>query len=221
MRPILFVLFLSACSSGAPTLYGQGMPVAPRPPAFSPTLDAPITVGQPGYIGPPEWAPRGTDKRVLPPTREPGIWASDSLPRSTGEPKILGVPIPFPPDTKAEADKEPTRLCASIMNDAVKRIIPDQALASFPAPWLPCLAAMLHKECGDMFVANDKSLRQEAIAVDAAQERRHRALLATAANSMRVACGPPLSAAEIQEMSRIIATFRTHLINDILSGGGR
>lgn len=30
----------------------QGVPVAPRAPAFNPALDAPITVGQPGHGSP-------------------------------------------------------------------------------------------------------------------------------------------------------------------------
>lgn len=87
MKRLLFLplLSLAACASdgAAPATYNQMAPapvvrLPPRPPSYSPTRAVPSTTPMPGYIGVPEDAPRGTDKRWLPPTKESGIWASDA-----------------------------------------------------------------------------------------------------------------------------------------------
>lgn len=88
----LLLLLLTSCV--------QGVPMPPRAPSFSPTLDAPITVGQPVYPGSPEELPRGTDRRVLPPNREPGIWASDREPKVPDT--ILGLPPVLPSSLSAD-----------------------------------------------------------------------------------------------------------------------
>jgi hypothetical protein len=91
------LLLLLACSTPTPRAFRQAAPVAPEAPPFDPTTDAPTTTGQPGYVGDPERLPRSPYTRVLPPTREPGLWAADppraSLPEGNGQ--ILGVEPPF------------------------------------------------------------------------------------------------------------------------------
>lgn len=139
---ILLLLLLSGCV--------QGVPMPPRAPSFSPTLDAPITVGQPGYIGSPEERPRGTDKRVLPPTREPGIWASDGELKGSGEietPVILGINIPVPVDDGGKPDYRFANQCAELTHETFK----DPTLKT-PAQRLryeerECLAARIYDMC--------------------------------------------------------------------------
>jgi len=92
MPLLLLILLLSACAANQ-----SAFPVAPP---FSPVLDAPVTVGQPGYVGELERAPRSPHKRVLPQTpetrKEAGIWAANAP--SQTEPVLLGVRLPVPPD---------------------------------------------------------------------------------------------------------------------------
>lgn len=141
MRPIILILFLSACSGV------QGIPVAPRPPAFNPVLDSPITTGQPGYIGSPERAPRGTDKRVLPPTREPGIWAAD---KSKGAPVSVvvgGVTILLP--SLEDLDPTPALECARRLKAGADLDggVVQKALNSMAANERRCLVATAFLKC--------------------------------------------------------------------------
>lgn len=159
MKRFLLLLLLSACSGGPPTLYGQGVPVAPirtLPPTWdtSSTMDAPHTVGQPGYIGSTERAPRGTDKRVLPPTKEAGIWASDSerrprLPSANpswpNPPILLGTPLPWAVVSNTEDDRYYARRCA-YMSTAFGKYVAGDPMA-LPALVRRCLAARLYAMC--------------------------------------------------------------------------
>lgn len=72
----------------------QGIPMAPSAPAFSPVEDAPITIGQPGYVGhEPERSPHKRMLNQTPETmREPGIWAGDAP--DTQIHSALGVALP-------------------------------------------------------------------------------------------------------------------------------
>jgi Family of unknown function (DUF6310) len=74
-----------ATSQEAPETYAWA-PV--RPPAV-PGTGLP-TRGQPGQVRP-QPLPRSPHKRVLPPTREPGLWAGDA-PRASQEPEANPTP---------------------------------------------------------------------------------------------------------------------------------
>nr|WP_225410576.1 DUF6310 domain-containing protein [Stigmatella hybrida] len=74
-----------ATSQEAPETYAWA-PV--RPPAV-PGTGLP-TPGQPGQVRP-QSLPRSPHKRVLPPTREPGLWAGDA-PRASKEPEANPTP---------------------------------------------------------------------------------------------------------------------------------
>lgn len=114
-RLVPFVLLVASAASA------QGVP---RPPAFNPVTDSPHTVGQPGYIGPTETAPRSPHKRVLPPTKEQGLWAGDA-PKASIEPLapayVDGILLPYPGDAVALADVHVIRMCASMMPHAMRR----------------------------------------------------------------------------------------------------
>lgn len=93
------LLMLAGCAgtSNAPTTYSQ---MAPNPvaPPLAPGVRPPIAVPvSPGFgVEPTPSAPRGTDRRVLPATRESGLWSSDSETVSSGRPpkRERGSPLP-------------------------------------------------------------------------------------------------------------------------------
>lgn len=148
---VLPFLLLVACSGV------QGIPVPPRAPSFSPTLDAPITVGQPGYIGPVERLPRGESKRVLPPAKEPGIWAStppDGPPmRTRGSPiptiDLLGFAVPIHEELRDGLDAAPAEHCAYIVE--VDLAMSGGALLAraynLTTKQRECLSASAHYKC--------------------------------------------------------------------------
>jgi hypothetical protein len=157
---LLSLLSLAACASQGPTQYAQGVPVAPRAPAFTPTFDAPITVGQPGYVGPVENLPRSPYSRVLPETpetrKEPGIWAADK-PRDDGPPGwktrpplILDVMLPLESDTDPAheaAYHRQARACAIVADTTLRSLFEESELFSVTLDERACLAAMLYQHC--------------------------------------------------------------------------
>lgn len=90
MRYLLPLLFI-ACAS--PTEYRRGTFTPPPPAPVRIGVGAPV-VGHPGMQ--PRTIPRGPDRRVLPPTRGPGIWASGEAPKADAVPIIGGVVLPLP-----------------------------------------------------------------------------------------------------------------------------
>lgn len=129
-------------------------PALPSAPVFSPTLDAPHTTGQPGYTDTEVHAPRGTERRWLPPTREPGLWASDA-PRASSskfEPFLLGMMLETPtgiPDTanipmlcSAEGQRDLRRVPSELL-----RALPSDTLASGYYTQRHCLASRLYLGC--------------------------------------------------------------------------
>jgi hypothetical protein len=85
---LLFLLLVSGCASPGHELQ-RGSAVAPPPPPVRPGHGAPV-VGQPGQQAPA--FPRSPHRRVLPPSREPGLWAGDAPQASRsgpqGEPEL-------------------------------------------------------------------------------------------------------------------------------------
>jgi len=78
LRLSLAAVVLCAAACSGPEQYERGVrPVTPRPPTFRPHEDAPHTTGQPGARGHPGVS-RGKDRRPLPASERPGVWASDS-----------------------------------------------------------------------------------------------------------------------------------------------
>lgn len=135
----LFLLLLAGCSAN------QGaFPVAPP---FTPSMDAPIVVGQPGYVGEPERAPRSPHKRVLPETpetmRQPGIWAATD----PFTPTILDVEVPPTPDV-SDVTRAAEHRCVADYADVFFRSeeLARRAFRHSPAQ-RRCIAAALFAEC--------------------------------------------------------------------------
>lgn len=153
MRSMLLAVLLSSSAVLA-------QPALPSAPAFSPTLDAPHTVGQPGYTDTEVHAPRGTDRRVLPPTREPGLWASDAPQASSlkVEPFLQGMLLETP-DGIPESAKIPL-ICAAEGQRDLRRI-PAELLRALPSDVVSegyyiqrhCLAARLYLGCAKRQIA--------------------------------------------------------------------
>jgi hypothetical protein len=120
MHRLLPLLFL-ACASSTPAQYERGT-YRPAPPAFSPTQDAPHTVGQPGHLHQPQEYPRSPHARVLPSSPEPGLWAGD-IPQASkstaAKPSLLGVPLPGFPVSETEEDYGLARVCTLMWDQAL------------------------------------------------------------------------------------------------------
>jgi hypothetical protein len=165
MYRVVFVhalaVLLAGCAATPPTQYAQGVPVAPRAPSFSPALDAPITVGQPGYVGPAENLPRSPHGRVLPQTpatqREPGLWAGDQ-PRAvateppdwrTREPRVLGIAIPEK-EGMGPDDIVILKRCAAATDSALTAVLAPAAISGLTPVERQCLAQIAHGNCVDL-----------------------------------------------------------------------
>lgn len=131
--------------------YRDGVEVAPAA-EFAPPGYAPAGAGLPEYVpGPPvPMVERGRDRRVLPPTRDPGIWASDGPTHVDVEDlKVLGVQLLLPDSVyeNGEGDVGPALFCAKHWNKVVNtdaarwlREIKDETLRK-------CLVAFMNEEC--------------------------------------------------------------------------
>lgn len=162
-------VLLAGCAATPPTQYAQGVPVAPRAPSFSPTLDAPITVGQPGYVGPAENLPRSPHGRVLPQTpetqREPGLWVGDQprgsfSPWSDREPIIVGVVLPEPTgdDPEERLVRHRVRKCAYRADTLFNIKMRPEDLVAAPANVRACLAAYAFRYCAKLDVGATERL---------------------------------------------------------------
>lgn len=113
---LLSTLLAAGCVGGAPREYRQSArPVAPP---FNPTTDAPHRIGHPVYV--PEAYPRSPHKRELPPTREPGIWASEAPPVD-GRPRLMDLLVPLP-EKPTEEEIGIARACSNHVNKAAAQV---------------------------------------------------------------------------------------------------
>jgi hypothetical protein len=152
----LLMLFLAACAAPQHRELRDG-PMPTRAPVFVAPGYTPAGAGLPGeYMpGPPEPAvERSPHKRVLPPTKEPGIWAADRPASPPTEPDgwrvdpvILGVLIPYPPRLMAEEHKEPMQRCGYMSQRAITSVATTAQLAALSLDERRCLAAKLYLFC--------------------------------------------------------------------------
>jgi hypothetical protein len=201
--PLLLLLLSGAA-------FAQGVPVPPRPPmppAYSPTTAVPVA---PGYGVPPSSpAPRGTDRRVLPPTREPGIWASDRPlgPDGYPLPVILGYELPIPPDAVTPIEREAPSMCARMMTDAAKAIHPDRLKAIRPDA-LKCLAARLYDVCASHTHQEMLRAEREFRLVDHAMAQAFKKTAVTARAHLASTCaGVPVTRDTEEALAAAVAAF--------------
>lgn len=183
LRILLILLSGAAFAQGA-----VRPPPPPRPPSYSPTTAVPVA---PGYGVHPDPPPtnRGTHTRVLPPTREPGIWASDG---PKGEvvlpaPVVEGITLPYPPEAETAAQR-PVDMCADLVRSTLPAVDPAQSLRGLDVTRRRCEVARLYYACALMFVHADNLSRKHSEDVDAAREQRHKVMRGAAEQFMEESC---------------------------------
>lgn len=145
---------LLGCAGGEPSRreFRDGAPM--RAPPFEPrTTFTPNGAGLPEYWGQPqaEPLPRSPYSRVLPPSREPGLWAADRPKASAMNDdderrQILGVALPGFEVDEDEIDYGPAMYCAKHWN---------KVLADKKTAWIfrlekakqRCLVGLMLEEC--------------------------------------------------------------------------
>lgn len=171
MKPLaLLLLLLVSFPVHAQAVAPAPAPVRPPPvmtpgyfpgstgnPVHTPTGAGLPTTGQPGTQG--ADVPRSPNKRVLPPTKEPGLWAADGAPKATreGSTDVFGVTIPYP-DNAGEAEKRAVDTCSNTIMDAAYAAKRSDYLSSLPLNVRQCLAFSAYEHCArsmrDVFPPN-------------------------------------------------------------------
>lgn len=152
----LCLLLLIACTTPGP-VYERGTPTARPVARVRPGVGAPIVGQHPAAIT--QHSPQ--PQRVLPPTREPGIWASTDPLATMSATTLLDVPLPDPDDPEA---KKIRRFCARSMGFATKTGEFEPAVAQLSVPERRCLAARLYFRCVNELLA-DFEKTAEALAL--------------------------------------------------------
>lgn len=173
-------------------------PARPPRPAYVAPPELPHTPTGAGasrdrLVGPEkEVVPRSPNKRALPSSDEPGVWAADgdpalaSIPPSKF-PRIKGFLFPFPPglDDNDKA-RGPTEFCASVVEGALPEGA-ESRLADLTEQDRMCLLHTLMKRCADL-----RAAKQTRDSVENARRARLAAHLALVLES-RVCFGHLLS----------------------------
>ena len=91
-----------------------------------------------------ELAPRSPNRRMLPPMKEPGLWAADEVKASTEDrpaPDIAGIPLPQPSAV--------ARKCANVANKALQEAKNAALLAQLQEADRRCVAAQMFLYCAE------------------------------------------------------------------------
>lgn len=172
---VVILGFSVACASGAPPReYRQGVPVVPSAPPFSPVTRAPITVGQPGYVGPLEGLPRSPYGRVLPETpgtrKEPGLWAAE-VPKASdsddGDPAVILIAAPLAPPNASTHELMRISQCALGARDLFAHSLGN---LSYEASALSikqlkqegrCIVARVYRVCVEAVIADETAINKQ------------------------------------------------------------
>lgn len=155
---IVSFLFFGCTAPQGPRTYEDGafpsVRPAPSVTRLPPGAPRPRLGGvQPEPFDPYAGVPRSADKRELPPTREPGIWAAgltdpaDKMPSKT----ILEVPLPEADDSEARKIR---RVCARTMNLAIRLGEFEAFTKRLSEQDRRCLAARLYHHCASELLAD-------------------------------------------------------------------
>jgi hypothetical protein len=148
----LILLLLASCSTHPHPDYHRGAGVRPAPAPVRPGVGAPV-LGQPGYIGPE--VPRAPHGRVLPPTRDPGLWAvaqpamAAPNPWDDSDPILIGVHLPEPDENESLAPLMMTqrKRCAYLGNTLFTMKMSPEDLVGASRDVRACLAAQAWYLC--------------------------------------------------------------------------
>lgn len=168
---------LAACTTTPPSYSQAAAPAfrpAPRPPMFTPGYSpntqpepahTPAGAGLPGERVPGTAAPgvtRSPNKRLLPASEEPGLWAADGDPAlmagASTPPEILGVHLPL----SAEGTSESAGRCARGAENGLASIH-DRALRSelerLPLDARRCAVADFYERCVESILRTQPRLK--------------------------------------------------------------
>lgn len=161
-RLIVILCLLSACAApqraeDTPSSYAHGTftgtPTAPRVTRLPPGAPRPRVGGvDPKPFDPYAGIERDHDPRILPPTREPGIWAStpgDPLTKSPSK-TLFGLPLPDHDDDEV---KKTRRICARTMGTSARHGGFDPMIARLSEQERRCLAAKLFHVCSERLLS--------------------------------------------------------------------
>lgn len=179
------VLLLSACATAPVGAYNQA--VMP-----SPVVAPPITyVSPPGGIPgatpagtglgeprSPDWngreVPRSPNKRILPATKEPGLWAADTVKATANDaPTLYGVAIPYPDNAVTTEDRAAVGACVGTMNDAARETQQTAVIAAYPEDVRRCLAAHAYYHCASEMYSFWEKMKEKAVRYEADVLERH------------------------------------------------
>ena len=170
-------LLLTGCTTTGGSGQFRQAAAAPRPapvavpqfqqPPHTPRGAGASPLGQPWQAPGP---PRSPNRRILPPSPEPGLWAADEVTAVTRRnqndiPAMLaGVRLPSPTGESTEA----TRKCADSMNHALRNLRLHIAMAQLPPDVRTCIAARLFEYCA---IQQAFKLHRKLVATNAESSR--------------------------------------------------
>lgn len=188
----LLLLFLAACASPEPTRreFHDGPMVRPAP-AFVTPGHTPAGAGLPEYVpGSPAPVSRGTDRRVLPPTKEPGVWASDSkVPRTPHAFRMFfGVEFPLAPEEFVPYGDQLTNGCAGSARTVSQTGGLVDRIYRLSDGLRRCLAARIYARCAARQVAEHEKRRDTLDAYTPEVLSAQKAVSTTATAFKELAC---------------------------------
>jgi hypothetical protein len=177
---ITTLLFLAASSANAQAPLIEMPPARPpmtrpvvNPPSFPTPGATPAGAGieVPTPEGDVQVVPRSPNKRILPATKEAGLWAADGAPQAVlDNTSLFGVEIPFPDAAPTQFDKRHTSACVSSMNKAAYDTAQQATIAALPEGVRRCLAAQAYEFCTGSWQVASKA--RSTLSPDAAETIR-------------------------------------------------
>jgi len=124
--------------------------IVQQPPSYPGATYTPLgtglpTMGQPGASRPA--VARSPNKRVLPPTKEPGLWAADGAPSAVARHHLWGVEIPLPEGATAHLVEREAWHCANGMDGVAGGIRKVAFISTLPEDVRRCMVARAQYHC--------------------------------------------------------------------------
>lgn len=190
------ILLQTGCASPEPSRreFRDG-PMPTRAPVFVAPGYAPAGAGLPEYMPgqPTPSVKRGEDRRVLPPTKEIGIWNSGEHPIDfdpNAAPILLGHALPIPATVGTDADKVLPSACAQSMAlIAEPGGRPYPLLRTWSEDAKKCMAARLYAKCAEDLLREYMGHKAEAQWMDLRYEVLLKATVKTAMEFKNTECG--------------------------------
>lgn len=198
LLPVLVVLAATVAHAQAVRpAPATGPLIHQQPPSYPTQVHAPAGAGAShgGLAAPrPVPVPDSPNKRLLPPTKEHGLWAADGAPVAQERRQLWGVVIPLPAGDVAHRAEKVAWWCAVEMDDVATKILLHSTVIDYPDDIRRCIVATLQHHCvvGEAALSKRKRARGEEL-----DRERDRALAAldphTAALQARWCAGVSLN----------------------------